>query len=136
MHIAWISMKITVSELKQPWSELLQSKNSAIFRAETAIIRTENLWSLLKITEHRLTPMKISEHYWKCLRTALNIYENLWSSRKKSEYHGKLLKTSFNSETVWKPLLALFIADWFSTYVMSTSYELHLRKTQKKNQKK
>ena len=73
-------MKITVSELKQPWSVLLQSKNSAIFRAETAIIRTENLWSLLKITQHRLTFMKISSHYWKCLRPTLNIYENLWSS--------------------------------------------------------
>ena len=48
MHIAWISMKIAVSELKlkiavSERSELLQSKNSAIFRAETAIIRTENL---------------------------------------------------------------------------------------------
>ena len=81
MHIAWISMKITVSELKQSWSVLLQSKNSAIFRAETAIIRTENLWSLLKITEHRLIPMKISEHYWKCLRTA----EYLWKSMVISE---------------------------------------------------
>ena len=44
-------MKITVSELKQPWSVLLQSKNSAIYRAETAVIRIENLWSLLKITD-------------------------------------------------------------------------------------
>ena len=56
-------MKITVSELKQPGSVLLHSKNSAIFRAETAIIRTENLWSSLKITEHRLTLLKIAEHY-------------------------------------------------------------------------
>ena len=87
MHIAWISMKITVSELKQPWAKtakksvLSQSKNSAIFRAETAIIRTENLWSLLKITEHRLTLIKISAHYWKCLRTA----EYLWKSMVISE---------------------------------------------------
>ena len=81
MHIVWISMKITLSEPKQPLSVLLQNKNSAIFRAETAIIRTENLWSLLKITEHHLTLMKISEPYWKCLRTAECLWiEYLWSS--------------------------------------------------------
>ena len=62
MHIAWISMKITVSELKQLWSVLLKSRNSAIFRAETAIIRTENLWTLLKMPENRWKTMKISEN--------------------------------------------------------------------------
>ena len=73
--------------------------------------------------------MKISEHYWKCLRTAeylwksghlwkclniagqlgksLIVCENVWISLKISEnYH-------FNSETVWKPLLARLIAEWF-----------------------
>ena len=90
MLIVWISTKITVSELKQPWSVCLQSKNSAIFRAQTIIIRTENLWSLLKITdiaytyenlwtlpkisENRWISMKISGHLWKCL----NITENIW----------------------------------------------------------
>ena len=129
MHIAWISLKITFSELKQPWSVLLQSKNSAIFRAETASIRTKNLWSLLIITEHRLTFMKISEHYWKCLRTAeylwksMVISENVWISRK------NIKNFCFNSETFWKPLLALLIADWSSTYVLSNLYEQHLRKT-------
>ena len=169
-------MKITVSELKQPWSVLLQSKNSEIFRAGTAIIRAENLWSLLKITEHCLTLMKISEHYWKCLRTAedlwkslvisenswtlLNTYENLltllkmsencsehlWKSLKRPKHSWTTRKLSarlwkclniienyyLNSGTVWKPLLALFIAEWSSTYVLSTFYELHLRKTPKK----
>ena len=38
-------------------------------------------------------------------------------------------KTLINSEQ------RLFIAEWSSTYVMSTSYELHLRKTQKKNKR-
>ena len=42
---------------------LLQKKKSAIFRAETAIIRAEKLWSSLKIAEHRLTLIKMSEHY-------------------------------------------------------------------------
>ena len=166
MHMVWISMKITVSELKQPWSVLLQSKNSAIFRTETAIIRTENLWSLLKTTEHRSTfmnlwtllkgsenrwiSMKNSGHLWKCLSKAeqllktLNITENvcelLWTSMKISarlwKCLKKLLKISenyyFNSETVRKPLLALFTAKWSSTYVLSTFYELHLKKPQKK----
>ena len=150
MHIAWISMKITVSELKQPWSVLLQSKNSEIFTAGTAIIRSENLWSLLKITEHCLTLMKIYEHYWKCLRTSLNIYENLWSSLKSSKHNWTTRKISarlwkslniaenyyLNSETVWNPLLALFIAEWPSTYVLSTFYELHLRKTLKEKENK
>ena len=63
MHIAWILIKNIVSELKEQWSVLLQSKKSAIFRAETTIIRTENLRSLLKITEHRLKLIKISENY-------------------------------------------------------------------------
>ena len=35
-------------------------------------------------------------------------------------------KTLMNSEK------QLFIAEWSSTYVLSTLYELHLRKTQKK----
>ena len=81
MHIASISMKITVSEPKQPRSVLLQSKNSAIFRAETVFIGTESLWSLLKLTEHRLTLMKNTEHYWKRLRTP----EDLWKSMVSSE---------------------------------------------------
>ena len=55
------------------------------------------------------------------------------------EYHGKLLKTTVSilkrSEN-FKPLLALFIADWSSTYVLSTLYELHFRKTPKKKENK
>ena len=135
MHIAWILMKITVSELKQPWSVLLQSKNSEIFRAGTAIIRTENLWSLLKITEHCLTLMKISENYWKCLRTALNIYEtsgHLWKGLNIARQLGKFLLVSENvwispkttistlkrfENLCWR---ALFIAEWSSDYVLST----------------
>ena len=150
MHIAWISMKIIVSELKQPWSVLLQSKNSANFRAETAFVRTlefliitenywtslntnENLWTLLKMSENRWISMKIYGHLWKCLNIvgqlgkSLLVSENVWVSLETSEYY------YFNSKTVWKPLLALFIADWSPTYVMSTSYELNLRKTPKKN---
>ena len=148
MHSAWLLMKITVSELKQPWSVLLWRKNSALFRAWTAIIRSENLiitedywrslntyenlWTLLKMSENRWISMKIPGHLWKCLKVAehlgktLIVSENVW----------RLLKTSenyfFNSGTVWTPLLALFIADWSSTYVLSTFYELHLRKTPKK----
>ena len=101
MHIAWISMKITVSELKQVWSVLLQSKNSEIFRAGTAIIRTENFWSLLKTTEHCLALMKISEHFWKCLRTALNVHENLWSSLKRPKHSWTTYKFSAR---LWKCL--------------------------------
>ena len=66
-------MKMTVSELKQLWWVLLQIKKSAIFGAETAIIRTENIWSLLKLIEHRLTLIKISEN----VSEPLNIYESL-----------------------------------------------------------
>ena len=168
MHIVWISTKITVSELKQPWSVCLQSMNSAIFWAETIIIRTENLWSLLKITKRRLTLMKISEYYWKCQRTveflwkSLVISENAWTSMKTYETLLTLLKVSescsehllkslvisenvwilrktfenycFNSETVWKLLMALFIVNWSSTYVLSTLYELH-SKNPKRNRK-
>ena len=63
MHIAWNSLAIAVSKQKQAWSVLLPSKNSAIGKAEAAIIKTENLWLLLKITTHRLRLMKISWHY-------------------------------------------------------------------------
>ena len=66
-----------------------------------------------------------SEHLWK----SLVISEKVWISRKTFENY------CFNSETVWKPLLALFIADWSSTYVMSISYKLHLRKTNEKQNK-
>ena len=138
-------MKVTVSELKQPWSVLLQSKNSAIFRAEAAVIRTENLWSSLRMTEHRLTLMKISWHYWKCLKTALNNYKNLWSSLKRPKHNWTTMKISarlwrslnitgnyyFDSETVLKLVLALFIAEGSLTYVLSAFYQLHLRKTPK-----
>ena len=51
--------------------------------------------------------MKISAHLWKCL----NITENFY----------------LNSETVWKSLLAFFIAEWSSTYVVSIFCELNLR---------
>ena len=133
MHIAWISMNTTVSELKQPWSVLLQSKNSATFRAETTIIRTENLWSLLKITEHRLIPMKISEHYWKCLRTAEYLWkspvisENVWISRKNFENY------CFNSETVWKPWR--YVGALHSWLVFDLCYVDFVRTTFKKNPK-
>ena len=60
MRIAWISMEIAVSELKQPWSVLLLSNISVFLRAETAVIITKNLWLLLKITGHRLRLMKIT----------------------------------------------------------------------------
>ena len=46
-----------------------------------------------------------------------------------SEYHENYY---LNSKTVWKPLLAPFIAEWSSTYVLWTFYELHLRKTLRK----
>ena len=39
---------------------VVHSKKSTVLKAETAIIRMENLFSLLKITEHRLTLMKTS----------------------------------------------------------------------------
>ena len=117
MHIACISIKITVSELKQPWSVLLQSKNSEIFRAGTAIMRAQNHWSLLKITEHCLTheniwtllkmsenrrrSMKISGHLWKCL----NIAEHLWKSLNITENVWELLWTSMKiSGHLWKGL--------------------------------
>ena len=122
---------------------LLQSKNSVIFRAETAIIRTENLWSSLRMTEHRLTLMKISEHYWKCMITALNICENLYSSLKRPNHSWTTRKISarvwkslnitenyyFDSQTVLKFLLALVIAEGSLTYVLSAFDQLHLRKT-------
>ena len=39
------------------------------------------------------------------------------------------------SETLINSEQRRFIAEWSSTYVMSTSYELRLRKTQKKNKR-
>ena len=79
-------MKITVSKLKQAWSVLLQSKNSAILRDETAIIRTENLLSLLKITEHRLTL-----NYYKNVLILVKMSENRWTSMKISGHLWKCL---------------------------------------------
>ena len=58
----------------------------------------ENLWSSLKMPEQSWTLIKISARLWKCL----NITENYY----------------LNSELVWKPLLALFIAEWSSIYVL------------------
>ena len=52
---------------------LLQNKNSAILRAETAIIRIENLWSLQVFAEIRLRLMKN-------LLTLLIMSENHWAS--------------------------------------------------------
>ena len=61
MHIALISIELTVSELKQPWSELLQRKNLATLRwnsyyqnGETLVI-TENYWTSLNTYENLLT---------------------------------------------------------------------------------
>ena len=85
--------------------------------------------------ENRWTSVKISGDLLKCLNItgqlgkSLLLSENVWISLKISENY------SFNYETVWKLLLALFIAELFSTYVLSTFYELHLRKTQKKNKR-
>ena len=45
---------------KEPRSMMLQGRNSAILKAETANIRAENLFSLLKFTEKCSTLMEIS----------------------------------------------------------------------------
>ena len=54
---------------------------------------------------------------------------------RKGEVGTKTWDDSAPSKTLINSEQRLFIAEWSSTYVMSTSYELHLRKTQKKNKK-
>ena len=106
---------MTVSELKQPWSVLLQRKNSAILRAETAIIKSENLWSLLKTTDNRLTFMKTSERLWESLKTPLNIYENFWSSMKIMKISSSLTKRLNITKNLWE--LLVHIWNGLKTYV-------------------
>ena len=60
-----------------------------------------HLWKCLNIAEHLWKYMK---HYWKSLRTALNIYEKLWSSLKRPK-HTEHLWISVNiTEIVWELL--------------------------------
>ena len=95
-----------------------------------SLVISENAWTQLNTYENLLTLVKLSEncsgHLWK----SLVVCENVWILRKTSKNH------CVNSETVWKPLLALFIADWSSTYAKSTLYELYLRKTPKETENK
>ena len=71
-------------------------------------------------------PENFSEHLWK----SLVISENVWKSLKTPDNY------YFNSQTIWKTLLALLIAEWFSTNVLSTFYELYLRKSLKEKENK
>ena len=91
-----------------------------------------HLWKGLNIAEHLWISVNITENVWKLLWTSMKISGHLWKCL-------NITKTSenycFNYETVWKPLLALFIAKWSSTYVLSTFYELHLRKTPEEKEK-
>ena len=89
-----------------------------------------HLWKGLNIAEPLWISVNSTEIVWELLWTSVKITGHLEKSLNITENFWKLL---FQSETLWKPLLTLFIADCSSTYVMSTSYELHLRKTQKKN---
>ena len=95
-----------------------------------SMVISEDAWTQLNTYENLLTLLTLSENCSKHLWKSLVVCENVWILRKTSKNH------CVNSETVWKPLLALFIADWSSTYAKSTLYELHLRKTPKEKENK
>ena len=73
------------------------------------------------MSESRWAYMKISGHFWKCLNItgqlgkSLAVSENVWIPQKTS---GSTVSTLYISETVWKPILALVITEWSSTYVL------------------
>ena len=123
------------SELKQLLSELRISGHY------WKCLRTaEYLWKCLSITEHLWKSLKIIENVWELLWTFLKRPKHRWTTRKISARLWKCRNITenyyFNSETVLKPLLMLFIAEGSSTYVLSSFYELHVRKIPKEKENK
>ena len=148
----WIRNVQKCSSLNQLWPEMskLNSAASALNIVENAKISesalrmTNYLWEL-----NPGTLKKTSQQYWKCLRHALNIYENLWSSLKMFKHNWTIKRISSSlwkrlniTEKLWKLLFQLWnclrtsVGSLYCKMVFDLCFVDFLWTTLKKNRKR